>query len=182
MKVSVEKSLAYRFFTPGSTVLVTSASEGKTDILTVSWQTPVAKEPPLLAIAVAKPHYSHELLTKGLAYVINLPTKALLKEVMYCGTRSGREVDKFEETRLTPEPGDTIDVPHIRECAAYVECRVTESLSVGDHTLFIGEALKAEAEAGLFDQTWKIGKPGTEFLQHLGGPRFFLPGPPVRGS
>jgi flavin reductase (DIM6/NTAB) family NADH-FMN oxidoreductase RutF len=112
--------------------------------------------------------------------VINVPNEYLLKEVMYCGTHSGRDVDKFAETQLTPEPGESVEVPHIQECMAYVECRVSDAISAGDHTLFIGEALKAEVTRGVFERVWKIGEPGTEFLLHLGGPDFFLPGRVIR--
>ncbi len=182
MKIPEKIDLAYRFLTPGCTILVTSSWKEETDILTVSWQTPVSKTPPLLAIAVAKSHHSHKLIDRSSAFVINIPNEYLLSEVFYCGTHSGRDVDKFEETKLTPERGDTVEVPHIQECVAYVECRVNSAYSVGDHTLFIGEALKAEVTRGIFDKVWKIGEPGTELLMHLGGPHFFLPGSVIRAK
>jgi flavin reductase (DIM6/NTAB) family NADH-FMN oxidoreductase RutF len=180
MKVPAKRDLAYRFLTPGCTVLVTSAWEKKVDILTVSWQTPVSKDPPLLAVSVAKGHYSHGLIQKGGAFVINVPTEDILAEVMYCGTRSGRDVDKFSETKLTPEPGERVEIPHIQECVAYVECKTVQAVDAGDHTLFIGEVLKSEVTRGIFDGVWKIGETGTEFLMHLGGPDFFLPGKKIR--
>jgi flavin reductase (DIM6/NTAB) family NADH-FMN oxidoreductase RutF len=180
MKIPEKIDLAYRFLTPGCTILVTSAWKGETDILTVSWQTPVSKTPPLFCIAVAKGHHSHQLIEQSGSYVINVPNEYLLKEVMYCGTHSGRDVDKFAETQLTPETGESVEVPHIQECMAYVECRVCHAVSAGDHTLFIGEALKAEVTRGVFERVWKIGEPGTEFLLHLGGPDFFLPGRVIR--
>lgn len=180
MKIPEKIDLAYRFLTPGCTILVTSAWKGETDILTVSWQTPVSKNPPLFCIAVAREHHSHGFIGKSGAYVINVPNEYLLKEAFYCGTHSGRDVDKFAETKLTPESGDRVEAPHIRECVAYIECRVRSAYDVGDHTLFIGEALKAEVTRGIFDKVWKIGEPGTELLMHLGGPHFFLPGPVIR--
>ena len=182
MKIPEKIDLAYRFLTPGCTVLVTSAWEEEADILTVSWQTPVSKDPPLFAISVAKGHHSHRLIDRSGAYVINIPNEYLLKEVMYCGSHSGRDVDKFAETKLTPEPGDKVEVPHIQECVAYIECRVNSAYQAGDHTLFVGEALKAEMTRGIFDKVWKIGEPGTEFLMHLGGPHFFLPGTVIRAT
>jgi len=182
MKISSPVEQAYRFLTPGCTVLVTSAWEGDTDILTVSWQTPVSKDPPLLLIAVAKSHHSHRLIDRGGAFVINVPTEDLLDEVMFCGTRSGREVNKFEATRLTPEPGETVTVPRIRECVAYVECRLEGAYSAGDHSLFVGRVLAAGVTRGIFEGTWRIGEPGTAFLLHLGGPHFFVPGRTLRAS
>jgi flavin reductase (DIM6/NTAB) family NADH-FMN oxidoreductase RutF len=182
MKIPQQPDFAYRFLTPGCTILVTAAWEGETDIVTVSWQTPVSKEPPLFLIALAKGHHSHTLVDKSGAYVINVPNEYLLQEVMYCGTHSGRDVDKFSETRLTPEAGDTVAVPHIQESMAYIECSVRNAVGAGDHTLFIGEGLKAEVTRGIFDKVWKIGEPGTEFLMHLGGRHFFLPGPSVEAE
>lgn len=182
MKIPEKIDLAYRFLTMGCTVLVTSAWKGETDILTVSWQTPVSKNPPLFAIAVAKGHHSHKLIDRSGVYVINVPNEYLLKEVFYCGTHSGRDVDKFAETKLTPEPGEFVEVPHIQECVAYLECRVSSAYTVGDHTLFIGEVLKAEVTRGIFDEVWKIGEPGTEFLIHLGGPHFFVPGRMIKAE
>ena len=182
MKIPCPVEQAYRFLTPGCTVLVTSAWEGRTDILTVSWQTPVSKDPPLLLVAVAKGHHSHGLIDRGGAFVINVPTADLLGEVMFCGTRSGRDVDKFEATRLTPEPGKAVEVPHIRECVAHVECRLESAFSAGDHSLFVGRAVAAEVARGIFEGIWRIGEPGTEFLLHLGGPHFFVPGRTLKGA
>jgi len=74
-------------------------------------------------------------------FVINLPTKELLEQVWAVGTWSGRNVDKFQATGLTPIPADVVKPPRIAECPTHIECRIIDTLDTGDHTIFVGEVV-----------------------------------------
>jgi flavin reductase (DIM6/NTAB) family NADH-FMN oxidoreductase RutF len=74
-------------------------------------------------------------------FVINLPTRELLEQVWAVGTRSGRNVDKFQATGLTPIPAVVVKPLRIAECPTHVECRIVDRVDTGDHTIFIGEVV-----------------------------------------
>jgi len=175
MKKSVPVSSANRLINHGPVILVTSQYEGARNIVTLAWNTPVSHSPMLVAIAVAKKHYSTELITKSGEFVINVPNVNLLKQVQYCGSVSGRNEDKFKNSGLTPEPANKVKPPLIKECIANLECKVVQTISSGDHSLFIGEVLAASAEEGLFDGIIDTDDQRAKTLHHLGGDSYTTP-------
>lgn len=133
-------------------VLITTISkDGAPNIIAVAWVIPTSFKPPLLAISVGKTRYSHKLLAETGEFVVNIPTKGLQDKVEYCGSTSGRNVNKFEKAGLTPKPAKRVKVPIIEECVAHIECKVVNMFPTGDHTLFIGEVLAAYADGELFN-------------------------------
>jgi flavin reductase (DIM6/NTAB) family NADH-FMN oxidoreductase RutF len=97
----------------------------------------------MVAISVGHTRYSHELISEGKEFVLAAPSEDMASQVLYCGTHSGRKVDKLKETRLTPVPAKKVKPPLIEECVANLECRVVGSLETGDHTIFVGEVVAA---------------------------------------
>jgi len=72
---------------------------------------------------------------------VNIPTREIIKEVLYCGRNSGKNVDKFKITKLTPLPANLVRPPIIKECVGFIECQVINKVKVGDHTVFFGKVL-----------------------------------------
>ncbi len=171
MKSEVPKDKANRIINSGQVILVSCAYKDKSNIITLAWNTPLSHKPPLLGISVAKTHLSAELIRKAEEFIVNVPSFDLLKSVVYCGTHSGREVDKFKQASLTPERANRlIKTPLIKECIGHLECYLRDTKEAGDHFLFIGEVIYACAEEDLFTQTWQVDK--VKLIFHLGG-RFF---------
>jgi len=131
---------------------------------------PVSANPPLVAISIAPRRYSHKLIEETKEFVINIPDMKLVKETLYCGRVSGREVNKFEKAKLTMAPAKAVKVPIIKDCVAHLECRLHQQVTVGDHTLFIGRVVAAYADEGIFDGTFDIKK--AKLIYHLGGDLF----------
>lgn len=171
MKIEVPKSNATRLMNQGGVILVSSCYKDKQNIITLAWHTPISKNPPLIGIAIAKTHVSFELIKKSEEFIVNIPSADLLKQSIYCGTIHGDSVDKFKESKLTPKKANKlIKTPLIDECIGHIECYLRDIKDIGDHGLFIGEAIGASAEEGLFNETWQIDK--TKLLFHLGGKYF----------
>ncbi|MDN5346661.1 MAG: hypothetical protein PWP65_225 [Clostridia bacterium] len=173
MKKEIPLDKAYRLLNPGCVVLVTAAYQGRRNVMTLAWQTPLSSRPPLVGIAVAVSHFTHELIAASGEFALNIPGPNLLTAVQRCGKISGRDRDKFEETGLTPVQARKVGVPLIAECLGHLECRVVESYKTGDHTFFVGEALAAGAEEGLFSDHWEE---KAEIIHHLGGNWYFVSG------
>ena len=168
MKKQLPKDKANRIINSGQVVLVSCAYKDKANIITLAWNTPLSHKPPLLGISVARTHLSSELISKSKEFIVNVPGFDLLKSVVYCGSHSGREVDKFKEASLTPEKANRlIKTPMIKECIGHVECYLRDIKEVGDHFLFIGEAIYACAKEDLFKETWQVDK--AKLIFHLGG-------------
>ena len=175
MKVEIPLSKANRLINHGPTVLITSQSEGKPNVMTAAWQTPVSKDPPLVAVSIAPKRYSHQLIEQSGDFVLNVPSREILKKVHDCGTVSGKDVDKFEKFGLTPADSVTVGAPLIEECIAHLECTLYDSLTVGDHTLFVGEVLSASVEESFFDDFIKVDDPGAKTIHHLGSNKYTCP-------
>ena len=75
--------------------------EGHDNIITVAWTGTVCSDPPMLSISVRPERYSYFMLKKTGEFVVNLVTKDLVYATDFCGVKSGRELDKFSETRLS---------------------------------------------------------------------------------
>ena len=89
---------------PLPAVMVSMADgEGKSNIITVAWAGTVCTNPPMLSISVRPERYSYDILKRTGEFVVNLTTEKLAYATDYCGVRSGRDVDKFKEMKLTEE-------------------------------------------------------------------------------
>ncbi|MFC1594503.1 flavin reductase family protein [Candidatus Omnitrophota bacterium] len=171
MKSEVSLNKANRLINSGHIVLVTSAFEKKVNIATIAWSTPVSHTPALLAISVAKKHYTAELIQSSYEFIVNIPTFDLLEQVLLCGAQSGRTVDKFAATKLTVGKSHCLEhTPLIEECIGHIECRVKQAMDSGDHFLFVAEPVYASACADSFDGVWNTEK--ARLIFHCGG-RFF---------
>ncbi len=179
-KIPVPLSRGNRLINPGCTILVTAQLEEKANIITLAWQTPVSASPPMAVISVAPSRYSHDMIAASGEFVINVPPLSLLKAVAYCGSVSGREMDKFQGAGLTRQPAEKVSAPLIAECIGHLECRVVEKIRAGDHTLFLGQLVAASAAEGLFDEVWQVDTAEAKTIHHLGGNFYTAPDRTVR--
>jgi flavin reductase (DIM6/NTAB) family NADH-FMN oxidoreductase RutF len=177
MKIEVSKQKATRLINCSPVILVTAGFEGKVNITTCAWSMPLSQAPATVAIALAKKHFSSELIKKSSEFIINIPDFKLQDKVMSCGSASGRDRDKFKESGLSAGKACFLkNTPKIAECCAAIECSLTDTKEVSDHYLFFGEAIYAEAEHDLFvNDFWDTNK--AELIFHLGSKFFFKPSP-----
>lgn len=142
-KGSLPLSQVYRLIEPGPVVLVSSASGGETNVMTMSWHMMIDFEPPMLACVISNRGYTFQLVRKSGECVINIPTADLARKVVGCGNTSGRVVDKFKKFGLTPRDAASVRAPLIEECYANLECKVVDAKLVTKYNVFICEVVKA---------------------------------------
>jgi len=173
MKREVSLGKANRLVNSGNVILVTSNYKDRNNIITLAWHTPLSLKPPLVAIGVAKAHFSSELILKREEFIINIPHWQLLDKVIFCGKYSGRDRDKFRETEFSAEKANQLTfTPKIGECIGSIECYLRDYKEAGDHILFLGEAISAEAEEKFFkNDVWDTSK--VDLIYHLGA-NFFM--------
>jgi len=127
---------------PERVVLVTSSdAQGRPNIISVGWAMQADMDPPAFAIGLGQRSHSCANITASGQFVFALPGASLGEEVMYCGTRSGRDVDKFAETGLTPLPAAVVKAPLIAECIANFECKVVATQDIRTNRVFFGEVV-----------------------------------------
>jgi len=145
---------------PRQVILVTCRANGKDNVFTLDWHTPLSFQPMMYAISVGKSRYSLELIRTSKCFVVNFMPAEFEKEIYYCGSHSGRNVDKFEICNFEKENAKKIDCPRIKQAIGYLECKVVEELEAGDHVLFVAKIVHAEL------------KKRTHRLFHLWGNKF----------
>ena len=136
---------------PAVMVSVTDG-DGHDNIITVAWAGTVCTNPAMLSISVRKERHSHAMLVKTGEFVVNLTTEALAFATDYCGVRSGRDVDKFTEMKLTKEKAVHVAAPMIGESPVNIECRVVERKELGSHDMFIAEIVAVHVNKALMDE------------------------------
>lgn len=132
---------------PTPVVLVTvQGADGKPNIITLAWVGIVCSDPPMMSISIRPSRHSHLLIEESAAFVINIPSEALIREADYCGVVSGRKEDKFARAGLTPAPAEKVHAPLILECPVNIECEVRQTLRLGAHDMYLGEVVAVHAD------------------------------------
>lgn len=137
---------------PLPAVLVSVADKaGKSNLFTVAWTGTVCSDPPMVSISVRPERYSYHMIEETGEFVVNLTTEELAYATDYCGVKSGREKDKWQETRLTPLKCKYVQAPMVAESPVNLECRVTQKLELGTHTMFLAEVLAVHVDESYLD-------------------------------
>jgi flavin reductase (DIM6/NTAB) family NADH-FMN oxidoreductase RutF len=132
-----------RFLEPGPVVLVSSAWQGETNIMTMGWHMMMGFSPALFGCYISEASHSFELVRRSGECVINLPTLDLIDKVVRIGNSTGAEIDKFSAFELTPSAAEKVGAPLIEECYANFECRLADGSQAGKNCFFIWEVVKA---------------------------------------
>lgn len=155
---------------PLPAVMVSLGREGeKPNIITVAWTGTVCTNPPMVYISVRPERYSYGILKDTGKFVINLTTEKLAAATDFCGVRSGRDVDKFKETGLTPKPGPVTGCPMIAESPVNMECEVTEVRELGSHHMFLAKVAAVHVAEEYMDAKGKFELNRTGLLAYSHG-------------
>jgi flavin reductase (DIM6/NTAB) family NADH-FMN oxidoreductase RutF len=95
----------------------------------------------MIAISLGHKRYSHECLQHHREFVLCFPSEEQAKDAWLCGTKSGRDIDKFRETGFVPMHSSVVKPPIIKGVTVAYECRVADHIETGDHTVFIAEVV-----------------------------------------
>lgn len=137
---------------PLPVVMVSCADkEGKDNILTIAWTGTTCSNPPMLSISVRPERYSYHMIEETGEFVVNLTTEELAFATDYCGVRSGKDVDKWKEMKLTRVKADVVKAPIIKESPVNIECRVIEKKDLGSHVMFQAEVVAVHVEEAYLD-------------------------------
>ena len=121
------------------------------NLMTVSWVGTICTNPPMCYISVRPERHSYDIIKKNKEFVINLTNEDMAFAADWCGVRSGKDYNKFEEMRLTPALSENIQAPIVKESPLCIECRVKEIIPLGSHDMFIAEVVNVQADSKYID-------------------------------
>jgi flavin reductase (DIM6/NTAB) family NADH-FMN oxidoreductase RutF len=159
-----DKSLDKQSFKPGNllapvpVVLVSCGGSAgfKPNLITIAWAGSICSDPPMLSISVRPERHSYGIIQATREFVVNIPSVRQDRATDWCGMKSGRNVDKFAGTGLTPAPALKVSCPIVLECPINIECRVQQTLNLGSHTLFLAEVAAVQVSSDLLDAKGKL--------------------------
>ncbi len=129
---------------------------GKPNVMTAAYGGICCAKPPCINVCLRKATYSHGNIMEKRAYTVNIASERYVTEVDYFGMASGRDVDKFARTGLTPIKSELVDAPYIEEFPVIVECKVVEIFELGMHTMFVGEVMDVKANEDVLHEKTKM--------------------------
>jgi len=132
---------------PLPAVMVTCGSTPENyNIITIAWVGIICSDPPMCSISIRPERHSYKLIKETLEFVINVTTQELAFATDWCGVKSGKDVDKFKEMKLTPIAAQIVKVPLIKESPVNIECIVQQIIPLGTHDLFIAKIVAVNAD------------------------------------
>jgi len=139
MQKRVEFSDAVKTKYPEQVVIaIAKDRQGKANPVTLGWTMIASGDPPMMAIAVAKKHYSIEAITHSECFTVAFPSSDMADAALFFGSKSGREIDKFAEFECETQPAKEIDSVLLTDAVANFECMLESQVPAGDHIVFIG--------------------------------------------
>jgi flavin reductase (DIM6/NTAB) family NADH-FMN oxidoreductase RutF len=105
MQKQVEFAEAVKTKYPEQTIIaVAKDSAGKANPITLGWTMFASGSPPMMAIAVAKGHYSVKAIEHSKCFTIAYPSAQMAEDALFFGSHSGRDTDKFAQSKCRTEP------------------------------------------------------------------------------
>lgn len=105
---------------------LTIKDDDKVNTMTIGWANIGYQwRMPIFSVMVRKSRYTYELIEKASEFTVSIPVDVnLKKELTFCGSKSGRDVDKIKECNLKLEKGKKIETPIIDNCEMHFECKI----------------------------------------------------------
>jgi len=144
-----------KLFLPAQTILLPSpvliigtyCSDGKPNIMNAAWGGIASSKPPCISVSLREATLTYHNIKQTEAFTVNIPSEKHFKEADFVGMVSGREYDKFNETRLTPLKSKLVNAPIVKEFPYALECKLIKLVYLGLHTMFIGEIVGMAADS-----------------------------------
>ena len=155
---TVKQSLGAKTLLYPTPVLVVGSyhADGRPNVMTAAWGGIACSKPPCVSVSLRAATATHGNIIARKAFTISLPSGEQAAAADYFGLISGRKVDKFAATGLTPQRSELVDAPYVAEFPLVVECEVVAVHELGLHTQFIGEVKDVKIDEACLDKDGHI--------------------------
>ena len=148
--------------------------EGRDNLMTAAWAGTICSDPVMVSVSIRKERYSHDIIENTGEFTISLTTKSLARAADFCGVRSGRDIDKFKEMKLTRLESVQIRAPGVAESPVVLECRVKQILRLGSHDMFIAEVVNVSVDERFLDEKGRLELEKADLIAYSHGEYFAL--------
>lgn len=145
------------------------AADGAANVMTIAWGGICCSSPACVTVSLREATFTYGNIMARKAYTLSVPSEKYAASADYFGLVSGRKVDKFKESGLTPVRSELVDAPYVGEFPMVLECRVIHHYKIGLHTQFVGEIVDTKVDEEALDGA---GGPDIEKIR----PVIFSPG------
>nr|MDO8111320.1 flavin reductase family protein [Candidatus Sigynarchaeota archaeon] len=131
-------------FLKENAILACMERNGRVNLITIGWKTiGVLWSRPIITVAIHPDRYSYKVLEEGVPeFTVNIGGPGIAAILNYCGSHSGRTVDKVKSAHVELRPGQNVSVPIIKGAHLAYECKIIHTAPSGNitrHKLFFGE-------------------------------------------
>ncbi len=137
---------------PRPDVLVTCRYQGKDNLLAVTCAANAGYDPPMVIVGIVPSRYSYHMIKESGVFAVNLVTEEMRDIYAFAGSKSGRDMDKFQALSLTKRECVKIDAPFLDIAPVAIECKVTGSIRTGSHEMFAATIEYVHADKELVDE------------------------------
>lgn len=148
--------------------------EGRDNLMTAAWAGTICSDPVMVSVSIRKERFSHDIIENTGEFTISLTTTGLARAADYCGVRSGRDVDKFREMKLTKLESAQIRAPGVAESPVVLECRVKDIVRLGSHDMFIAEVVNVSVDERFIDEKGRLELEKADLIAYSHGEYFAL--------
>ncbi len=158
MQKQVDYSEAIKTKYPEQVVIAIAKDKAdRANPVTLGWTMIASGTPPMMAIAVAKKHYSIGTIRHSKSFTIAFPSSDMADDALFFGSKSGRDVDKFAEFDCKTEPAKEIDSVLLSDAVANFECTLESEAEAGDHIIFIGKIIASHTNTEQKKRLYTVG-------------------------
>ncbi len=123
--LSVAEEVMQQIKSKGAFLVAKSKDGKKTNVMTIGWAAiGYMWSKPIMTVMVRKSRFTHHIIEKASGFTVSIPTDDLKEALNFCGTKSGRDVDKFKEYNLTTIPAQKVETPIIDISGFHYECKI----------------------------------------------------------
>lgn len=123
--------------------IVSTKTENEMNGLVINTVNQVTSSPPCVSVFIHKNNYTHDMIIESRAFSISILKKDTpMKFIGKWGFKSGRDIDKFEDTDY--KLGDTGSPIVLDNALGYMDLELLDYFSVGTHTIFIGKIVGSD--------------------------------------
>ncbi|MEK6907155.1 MAG: flavin reductase family protein [Nanoarchaeota archaeon] len=126
--------------------LITSTGPYGDNIMAAEWTHHISYSPGLIAVCIKPVDATHDNISKTKEFGVNITSTEQPPLVNIAGGYTGKQINKISalnELGFNFYKGNKIKCLMLEGAALNLECKVIKEISLGDHTMFVGEVLEA---------------------------------------
>jgi flavin reductase (DIM6/NTAB) family NADH-FMN oxidoreductase RutF len=123
--LSIAEEVIQQIKSKGAFLLAKSKNDEKINVMTIGWASiGYMWSKPIMTVLVRKSRFTHHIIEKATSFTVSIPTDDLIEALNFCGTKSGRDFNKFKECKLSVISAQKVDTPIIDISGFHYECKI----------------------------------------------------------